>query len=229
MHQKVDGRMDRKIPLTIFIISISVCLLSKFCGCRSAHKPDEKWKAPFEANELKNPLSSSAMVENKGHELFNLYCSSCHGETGHGDGAAGHQGVGPKPADLHDDRIQNQTDGALFWKVNTGRGTMPAFKEVISEEQKWQLITYIRKLPFLTVALKPPVALRPDIKVEHLMFVAPQAVRILQNPVTQDLWYTTFDGDVYQIEKLNSNQPTSKKILSVADHVHYRDHRLIQT
>ena len=210
--------MEKKKLFTIFIISVSVFLLSKFSGCSSLQKPDERWKAPVEANSLKNPYSNDTASEEKGHGLFNLYCRSCHGETGHGDGPAGHQGAGPKPADFHDHRIQDQTDGALFWKLNTGRGNMPAFKESLSIEQRWQLIVYIRQLPFLTTALKPPIALRPDIKVEHLMFTAPQAVRILENPVTHDLWYTTFDGDVFQIIGFNTNQPTSKKIFSVADH-----------
>ena len=210
--------MDRKKLLTICMICISVFLLSKFSGCRSTQKPDERWKAPFEANNLRNPYADNATGEEKGRKLFNLYCSSCHGETGHGDGPAAQQGAGPKPADFHDHRIQNQTDGALFWKLNTGRGNMPAFKETLSGEQRWQLIAYIRNLPFLAAALKPPTALRPDIKIEHLMFVAPLAVRILEHPETHDLWYTTFDGDVFQVKELNTKQPTSKKIYSVADH-----------
>src|SRR6185295_1918607 len=114
--------MEKKKLFTIFIISVSVFLLSKFSGCSSLQKPDERWKAPVEANSLKNPYSNDTASEEKGHGLFNLYCRSCHGETGHGDGPAGHQGAGPKPADFHDHRIQDQTDGALFWRLNTGRG-----------------------------------------------------------------------------------------------------------
>ena len=204
--------------LTILMISISVFLLSRLSGCSSSEKPDGRWKAPFEASDLKNPYSGNSVSEEEGQKLYNLYCSSCHGETGHGDGPAAQQGTGPKPASFHNERIQNQTDGALFWKLNTGRGNMPAFKEVLSENQRWQLVSYIRKLPFLTAALKPPNALRSDIKIEHLMFVAPLAVRILENPVTHDLWYTTFDGDVFQVTGFNTLQPTSHKIFSVADH-----------
>src|SRR5690606_39320660 len=48
-------------------------------------------------------------------------------------------------------------------------------------------------------ALKSPTAKRADIQVEHVMEVKPKAVRLVRNQVTGSLWYTTFDGDVYEI------------------------------
>jgi glucose/arabinose dehydrogenase len=50
------------------------------------------------------------------------------------------------------------------------------------------------------------------------MTIGPQAVRILQHPVTGDLYYTTFDGDIFRIKDMNSKQPSLVKILSVKDH-----------
>ena len=209
--------MENKKLYAIFIISITMLLLSIFGGCGSSQKKDKNWLAPPEASNVKNPFANQ-VNEEKGHQVFNLYCSSCHGATGHGDGPAGRQGTGPTPANFHADRVQGQTDGALFWKVNAGRGNMPSFKEVLSDEQKWQVISYIRKLPFLTAALIPPKPLRADIQVQHLMFTAALADRILQNPKTGDLWYTTFNGEVYKVKGFNTAQPTSEKIVSAADH-----------
>ena len=79
---------------------------------------------------------------------------------------------------------------------------MPAFKDVLTEEQRWQVVSYIRKLSVMERPLKTPTALRNDIKVQHVMAVDSQAVRILQNPVTGNLWYTTFNGNVYEIKKI---------------------------
>src|SRR6476646_8672236 len=205
-------QMNHKTPYAIILISIGVFLISQSIGCASSTKHEERWRAPQEANALKNPYPNISI--DKGHELFNLYCRSCHGETGHGDGAAGQQGVGPKPANFHDDAVQSQTDGALFWKMSSGRGNMPSFKQVLSDEQKWQLIAFIRKLPFLSSALVAPKPLIPSIRVEHLMFIAPLADRILQNPKTGDLWYTTFNGDVYRINGFNTTDTTSEKMFS---------------
>lgn len=65
---------------------------------------------------------------------------------------------------------------------------------------------------------KPPVALRPDIKIAHVMAVSPEAVRILQEPGTGHFYYTTFDGGVYRIKNINAAKPVTEKIFSAADH-----------
>jgi glucose/arabinose dehydrogenase len=62
-----------------------------------------------------------------------------------------------------------------------------------------------------------PKSLRPDITIEHYMKVEPDAVRIIRHPVTGDIYYTTFYGDVIQV-KITDGQPVSHKILSAEDH-----------
>ena len=74
-----------------------------------------------------------------------MYCFSCHGDTGYGDGPAGGS-MGIRPANFHDQRVIKQKDGALFWKLTNGKGNMPPFKEALTEEQRWQLIVFIREL-----------------------------------------------------------------------------------
>jgi len=187
------------------------------CNTSTSDVKGTGWKAPDETNEKNSPVPVSAEVEAKGGKLYDQYCRTCHGETGLGDGAAG-SGLDPKPANFHRGSVQGQSDGTLFYKISTGRGPMPSFKNSLSEEQRWQLVAYIRKLPTVKGALKPPVALRPDIKVEHVMEVDSMAVRILQHPVTGDLWYTTFNGNVFRIKDLQGGLPKSERIFSVADH-----------
>src|SRR5690554_8163868 len=63
-----------------------------------------------------------------------------------------------------------------------------------------------------------PTVLASDLKVEHVMNVGLQAVRITQNPVTGDLWYNTFDGDVYRIKNLTSKKISAEKVFSAQDH-----------
>lgn len=105
----------------------------------------EPWKAPAVADSIKNPYPVTPVAETQGEELYNIYCWSCHGETGYGDGpAAGALGV--KPANFHEERVQKQTDGAIYWKMSEGRGNMPPFKEALSAEKRWQLLSYLRKL-----------------------------------------------------------------------------------
>lgn len=183
----------KKLYAFLLMICFFLFIISEFAACNSSKDPDKNWTAPSGADNVKSPFSHSAEMEEKGQKLYNVYCRTCHGETGFGDGAAG-SGLDPKPANFHRGKVQRQTDGAIFYKLSNGRGSMPAFKNSLSEEQRWQLVSYIRKLPDIKEIVKPPVALRTDIKVEHVMEVDSFAVRILYNPVTADVWYTTFDG-----------------------------------
>ena len=105
----------------------------------------EGWLAPASADSLKNPIAVSQENISKGEELYNMYCFSCHGDTGYGDGPAGGS-MGIRPANFHDQRVIKQKDGALFWKLTNGKGNMPPFKEALTEEQRWQLSVFIREL-----------------------------------------------------------------------------------
>ena len=210
--------MNNKKFYTILVLSgITFFMVSTFFACNSNKKPGSAWMAPSEADKLKSPFSDTLLAEQKGHQLYNIYCGACHGPTGYGDGAAGRE-LGGRPANFHEDSFKNQSSGAIFWKVTTGKGSMPSFEKILSDEQRWQLVSYIRKFPDQPTPLTFPVALRNDIKIEHAMSIDSLAVRILQNPVTGEVWYTTFDGDVFQIKNLDSTQPVSEKIFSVKDH-----------
>jgi len=101
------------------------------------------WVAPTSANELKNPFANNEDATKKGKKLFNQLCSICHGDKGKGDGIAG-VALTPKPGNFTSDKVQSQSDGAIFWKMTNGRAPMAAYKDLIKEEERWQLVNYIR-------------------------------------------------------------------------------------
>ena len=105
----------------------------------------EKWTAPAWADTLQNPYPFEPLTLPQGEELYSIYCRSCHGKEGRGDGAVGRT-LATRPANFHDDLTKSQSDGALFWKITSGNKGMPAYKEQFSEEQRWQLVAYIREL-----------------------------------------------------------------------------------
>ena len=201
----------RLLAISLFLVVSSIII-----ACNQPQKPGDDWKAPDDANDLKSSFQNTAASDQKGRETYNMYCLSCHGESGFGDGAAG-ASFDRRPANFHNDRVKNQSDGALFWKLTNGKADMPAFKEALSDEQRWQLVAYIRKIAVLPRPLKPPTSLRPDVTVAHVMKVDSLAVRILQNPVTGNLWYTTFDGSVFRIKDLD-DQPKAEKMFAAIDH-----------
>ncbi len=140
----------RKPTLIPYLLAASIvtCALSSYIsikGTSGVWQDGGRWVAPPAADKIKNPYPVEPLTLTQGEELFVMYCSPCHGENGYGDGAAG-GAMGIKPANFHAPVVQKQSDGALFWKLTEGRGNMPPFKESLSEEQRWQLIAYLRKL-----------------------------------------------------------------------------------
>lgn len=91
----------------------------------------------------------------RGKDLFEQQCASCHGVSGKGNGPAS-TGLAHKPADLtnnfHD--APGKGDDYLFWRISEGgsvepfrsqQSAMPAFKNVLSEADRWDVLTYVHQ------------------------------------------------------------------------------------
>ena len=104
-----------------------------------------KWVAPEWADTLKNPFAGSIKATNEGKKLFQLYCVTCHGEEGKGNGPTA-ASLNPHPADLALKSVQKQTDGSFFWKITTGKPPMISWKYSLTKNQRWELVDYIRQL-----------------------------------------------------------------------------------
>jgi len=128
----------------------STSLLLVLCGIWStaswvrAQPSVQDWPAPLAASERKNPVFPSGKSIAHGQALF-ANCVICHGPGGHGDGAAA-VALNPKPKDLTLAATQDQTDGALFWKITTGKAPMPPWEQALSNEDRWDLVNYLRTI-----------------------------------------------------------------------------------
>lgn len=105
---------------------------------------------PAAYRDLRNPLSANAGVISRGEALYQAHCATCHGRTGEGNGPAA-AGMSPPPADLR--WLMSRpiaSDGYLMWALSEGGtilGTaMPAFKDALSENQRWTIIRYLQTL-----------------------------------------------------------------------------------
>jgi alcohol dehydrogenase (cytochrome c) len=94
--------------------------------------------AAQQADVVRNPLGSRPEAEASGRRLFDQTCQSCHGPAGQGDRG---------PALNRGRFASGDGDGDLFHVIRAGvPGTqMPPFAS-LSDDQVWQLVTYIRSL-----------------------------------------------------------------------------------
>jgi mono/diheme cytochrome c family protein len=123
-------------------IAALVFLLGNIVHADSA---SEKWTVPASAMAKKNPIGQKQDSIAAGQKIYQKRCASCHGKTGDGDG---HDAVdlGINPAKLSNPRVRSESDGALFWRITTGKKPMPGYGTRLSETDRWNLVDYIRTL-----------------------------------------------------------------------------------
>ena len=96
-----------------------------------------------------SPTSFAVTAVAAGAQLFPQHCAACHGAEGHGDGPAA-KGLPIPPADLTAGHLWMHSDGELFWWLShgidapEGDQAMPGFAAVLSDDERWDLIDYIR-------------------------------------------------------------------------------------
>ena len=81
----------------------------------------------------------------RGGEVFNTFCSVCHGAGGHGDGNVVKRGVPPPPSLLLEHATQ-MADGQMYHVVTLGQGNMASYASQVVREDRWLAIRHIRKL-----------------------------------------------------------------------------------
>ena len=125
-------------------------LIALTAVAQTASKAADEWAAPSRAARKGNPIPADDKSIAQGKELFIASCLPCHGPAGKGDGPAAvsleRDGVKIRPGNLSDPKMWQQTDGAIFWKISEGNSPMPAFGEALTEEQRWQIVAYVRTL-----------------------------------------------------------------------------------
>ena len=82
-----------------------------------------------------------------GQQLYAAHCAGCHGTSGHGDGPQA-RGLSRPPVDLTEPHTALHTAGDMFWWLTHGKppGIMPGFGQRLSEDDKWDLINFLRTL-----------------------------------------------------------------------------------
>jgi len=92
-----------------------------------------------------------------GKERFEIYCATCHGYSGYGDGMV-HQRASTlmqggingttwvQPKSFYEPAIIEQPVGQLFNTISNGIRTMPAYGAQIPVEDRWAIVAYVKAL-----------------------------------------------------------------------------------
>jgi len=125
-------------------------------------------RAPTESRAIQNPVAVSEDAVAAGRAIYHGKgtCSACHGETGRGDGPAGEM-TRPRPRDFTDPMFHAlRSDGELFWTLKygiPGTGMISFVPRILSEQEAWTVIRYIRTLKVEDPAARPSLEIsRPN-------------------------------------------------------------------
>ncbi len=104
-------------------------------GAAAVH--EWRGQVPERARARVNPEAGNAA--GAGAKVYGERCASCHGLAG--------AGRGRRPS-LRTERVRGATDGELMWLLENGalRYGMPSWSG-LPEEQRWEVIRYLRTLP----------------------------------------------------------------------------------
>jgi mono/diheme cytochrome c family protein len=111
----------------------------------SANAPSGQGAYPDDVETFPFPITEDTV--RRGQERFNIFCSVCHGKTGHGDGMIVRRGF-RRAASFHDDRLRAAPVGHFFDAITNGWGAMPSYAAQIPVQDRWAIIAYIRALQF---------------------------------------------------------------------------------
>jgi mono/diheme cytochrome c family protein len=126
-----------------YLFLVAIALL--FFGSNSIIA-QKNWAVPEYTKGLKNPFAGNTAATAEGKVIYGQMCVLCHGITGEGNGEAG-LSLEKKPANfLTLKNIADDTDGEIFWKITVGKPPMSSYDELLTEDQRWQLVNYIRQL-----------------------------------------------------------------------------------
>lgn len=109
---------------------------------------------PFEKNDedrmkagltFQNYLEPTTANLERGKEVYSIYCSSCHGETGDG---LGYLFTAKKfqypPANLLSEKVRTIPDGEIYHVISVGWGIMAEHGTMIKPDDRWKAVLYIR-------------------------------------------------------------------------------------
>jgi len=125
-----------------------------FSGCSSEPTTQHAEQLKKQPSSLTPPTEAIgiSLVTEKTRQVYQRYCTQCHGEEGHGDGINAPYLVVPPRDHTKADYIETRSDQKLFDAIKFGglavgrAPCMPAWGHTFEDNMIHSLVSYIREL-----------------------------------------------------------------------------------
>ncbi len=145
-----------KTGLRFFPRALLLVLMVLLWGCSGEKNgtPARQQSVAPQAKESTDKVVKLAGDPVAGKKIYEKYCHFCHGMKGLGNGPVG-IAISPHPADfVNDTKRMSKSDEELFKSITYGikkaiggeEMAMPRWKEILSAQQRWDVLAYVRKL-----------------------------------------------------------------------------------
>lgn len=95
--------------------------------------------------ELKSPLEASEKNLENGKKMYGIYCATCHGNKGDGNGVlAQREKIGGIPP--YNEATRNITEGSIYHVIMYGKGIMGSHASQLTNKERWQIVQYVEQL-----------------------------------------------------------------------------------
>jgi mono/diheme cytochrome c family protein len=130
-------------------IAIAGCKVTPPGGAETAALQWTKHNITVGGKNDKNPIKATAENIESGKQAFGFYCVVCHGRDGQNTGVPFAKSMSPPLPSLASGDVQRYTDGQLKWIIENGISPsgMPASKGILSDDDIWTIVVYLRNLP----------------------------------------------------------------------------------
>jgi mono/diheme cytochrome c family protein len=152
--------------MRVHIHLLSLAAAFVFSGCRAT--PPGEWETSLmtrvkhslsvRGKAAKNPLPDTPENIESGKKTFSHYCVACHGLDGQNTGVPFADRMSPPVPSLKAAPVQSYKDGQLKWIIENGLSPsgMPASKGILTDEEMWSIVVYLRHLPPAGSLGEPP-------------------------------------------------------------------------
>ena len=142
----------RARPITALAVLLAIAAFSNAalvgCGSKSESTTTNDTQTPPATTPATTTPDATTPVPagDLGAQVYSQRCALCHGPAGHGDGPAA-ASLNPKPRNHTDGSYMNgRTDDQLLLVIRNGKGAMPAWGSVLSDDEIRAVLKHVRTL-----------------------------------------------------------------------------------